>query len=96
MNGSGNLMKAGMKVTVLYFASVKEQLGKAREELELPAGVATVEAVRAHLRERGGVWAETLGESRRISAAVNEDMVAPGARISAGDEIAFFPPVTGG
>lgn len=85
-----------MKVTVLYFASVKEQVGKAREELELPSGVTTVEAVRAFLRERGGAWAETLAERRRITAAVNQDMVKPGAPVQAGDEIAFFPPVTGG
>jgi len=85
-----------VKVTVLYFASVKEQVGKAREELELPSGVTTVDAVRAFLRERGGAWAETLAEKRRITAAVNQDMVKPGAPVKAGDEIAFFPPVTGG
>ena len=85
-----------MKVTVLYFASVKEQVGKAREELELPAGVSTVEDVRAWLRKRGGAYAETLAENRRITAAVNQDMVPATARIKPGDEVAFFPPVTGG
>jgi molybdopterin synthase sulfur carrier subunit len=85
-----------VKVTVRYFASVKEQLGIDAEELELPAGVATVGGVRAHLRARGGAWAETLAESRRITAAVNQDMVKPAAAVKAGDEVAFFPPVTGG
>ena len=85
-----------MKITVLYFASVKEQVGKAREELELPAGVSTVEDVRALLRKRGGAYAETLAESRRITAAVNQDMVRSTAAVKPGDEVAFFPPVTGG
>lgn len=85
-----------MKVTVRYFASVKEQLGTDAEEIELPAGISTVAAVRAHLRSRGGAWAETLAETRRITAAVNQDMVKPTAAVKPGDEVAFFPPVTGG
>lgn len=85
-----------MKVTVRYFASVKESVGTDSEVLELPAGVSTVAAVRAHLRARGGAWAETLAETRRITAAVNQDMVKGGAVVKAGDEVAFFPPVTGG
>jgi sulfur-carrier protein len=85
-----------VKVKVRFFAAVKEQLGRDAEELELPADVSTVGALRAHLRSRGGAWAEALAESRRITAAVNQDMVKPGAAIKAGDEVAFFPPVTGG
>ena len=85
-----------MKVTVRYFASVKESVGTDAEVLDLPAGVATVAAVRAHLRARGGAWAETLAETRRITAAVNQDMAKPAAAVKAGDEVAFFPPVTGG
>lgn len=85
-----------MKVTVRYFASVKESVGKDSEVIELPAGVATVAGVRAHLRARGGAWAETLAETRRVRAAVNQDMVKAAAPIKAGDEVAFFPPVTGG
>ena len=85
-----------MKITVRYFAAVKESVGREAEELDVPAGVRTVGALRAWLRERGGAWAETLAESRRITSAVNQDMAKPGAAIRAGDEIAFFPPVTGG
>jgi molybdopterin synthase sulfur carrier subunit len=85
-----------MKVIVRYFASVKEQLGKDSELVELPEGVSTVAGVRAHLCGRGGAWAETLAESRRVTAAVNQDMVKPTAAVKAGDEVAFFPPVTGG
>ena len=89
-----------MKVTVLYFASLREQVGKASEEVELPAGVATVGALRKHLIGRGGAWQASMAEARNVRTAVNQDMVPPraagAAAIKAGDEIAFFPPVTGG
>jgi sulfur-carrier protein len=85
-----------VRIKVRYFASVKEQLGRDFEELELPDSVGTVAGVRAHLSARGGVWAETLADSRRITAAVNQDMVKPTAAVACGDEVAFFPPVTGG
>ena len=84
------------RVTVRFFASVKESLGTEAEELELPDGVSTVAAVRAHLRSRGGAWAETLADTRRITAAVNQDMAKASSPVQAGDELAFFPPVTGG
>ena len=85
-----------MRVTLLFFASLREQLGRPREELELPAGIATVGALREHLRARGEPWANVFAPNRPIRAAVNKDMVQPAAAIKAGDEIAFFPPVTGG
>jgi molybdopterin synthase sulfur carrier subunit len=85
-----------MKVKVLYFAALREQLGTAGEELELPAGVATVAALRSHLRGRGGVWERALADSKLVRMAVNQDMAQPAAAIRAGDEVAFFPPVTGG
>jgi molybdopterin synthase sulfur carrier subunit len=85
-----------VKVTVLFFASLREQLGQPREEVELPAGVSTVGALREHLRARGGAWASAFAANRPVRAAVNQDMVQPAAAIKSGDEIAFFPPVTGG
>ena len=85
-----------MKVKILYFASVREKLGRDAEELDLPVGVATVAGLRSHLRARGGVWAEAMTESKLLRAAVNQDMAQAAAAIKAGDEIAFFPPVTGG
>ncbi len=85
-----------MKVKVLYFASVREKLGKDAEDLDLPAGVATVAGLRSHLRARGGAWAEAMAEGKLLRAAVNQDMAQPAAAIKAGDEVAFFPPVTGG
>ena len=85
-----------MKVKVLFFAGLREQLGTAGEEVELPAGVTTVEALRSHLKTRGGAYEKVLSGKSIIRAAVNQDMVQPSARIKAGDEVAFFPPVTGG
>ncbi|HYD56315.1 MAG TPA: molybdopterin converting factor subunit 1 [Burkholderiales bacterium] len=85
-----------MKVKVLFFASVKERLGTEAEELELPAAVSTVAALRAHLRARGGAYEEVFAEKRLVKAAVNQDMVPSSAGIKSGDEVAFFPPVTGG
>jgi len=81
---------------VLFFASLREQLGTAAEEIELPAGVATVAALRSHLAHSGGAWEGALAEKKNVRAAVNQDMVQPSAAIKAGDEVAFFPPVTGG
>ena len=85
-----------MKVKVLYFASVRGRLGKDAEEIDLPAGVATIVGLRSHLRSRGGAWAEVLADGKLLRAALNQDMSQPTAAIKAGDEVAFFPPVTGG
>jgi molybdopterin synthase sulfur carrier subunit len=85
-----------MKVKVLYFAALREQLGTPAEEIELPAGVGTVAALRSHLRGRGGAWELALADGKLVRAALNQDMAAPAAALKAGDEVAFFPPVTGG
>ena len=85
-----------MKVKLLYFAALREQLGTAGEALELPAGVGTVTTLRSHLRGRGGAWELALADSKLVRTAVNQDMAPPSAPVKAGDEVAFFPPVTGG
>jgi len=85
-----------VKVRVLFSAALREQLGTPGEELEVPAGVATVAALRSHLRGRGGAWQLALADGKLIRMAVNQDMAQPSAAIKAGDEVAFFPPVTGG
>lgn len=83
-------------VTVLYFARLREALGKEQEELVLPEGVNTIGDLTAFLRQRGGAWSSELGTGRSVRVAVNQDMAAPGTVIRGGEEIAFFPPVTGG
>ena len=85
-----------MKVKVLFFASLREQLGTSAEEVELPVNVSTVGGLRNYLMQRGAAWQGALADKRNVRAAVNQDMVNPNAPIKAGDEVAFFPPVTGG
>jgi molybdopterin synthase sulfur carrier subunit len=85
-----------MKVKVLFFAALREQLGTAGEEIELPAGVSSVAGLRAHLMQRGDAWQAVLGDKKLVRIAVNQEMVTPVSAIRAGDEVAFFPPVTGG
>jgi molybdopterin synthase sulfur carrier subunit len=85
-----------LKLRILYFASIREKLGVDAEEVDLPTGVATIAALRTHLRSRGGAWADAMAEGKLLRAAVNQDMAQPAAAIKAGDEVAFFPPVTGG
>lgn len=85
-------------IHVRYFASLREAVGTAAEEL--PPESATVADLLEQLRARGGPWAEALGgptgSGRRILAAVNQEMARPDTPIADGDEVAFFPPVTGG
>jgi molybdopterin synthase sulfur carrier subunit len=85
-----------MKVMVLYFARLREAVGRDREEIDLPAGVATVAALRDWLVARGDPWASAFGEIRRIRAAVDQQMAGDEAALTEGAEVAFFPPVTGG
>ena len=84
-----------MKVKLRFFAALRERFG-AGEELDLPKEITTVDALRGHLRTRGGEWAAAFAANRPVRAAVNQDMAQADVRIKAGDEIAFFPPVTGG
>lgn len=84
-----------MKFKVLYFASLREALGVGQEIVEAPAAVCSVATLRSFLAARGdGVAA--LAPGRNVRAAVNQQMVAGDAPIAEGDEVAFFPPVTGG
>ena len=85
-----------MAVTVLYFARLKEALGCGSERVVPPPGTGTVAALREHLRARGGVWDAELAASKPVRVAVNQSMASTDTPIHAGDEIAFFPPVTGG
>ncbi|HET7157505.1 MAG TPA: molybdopterin converting factor subunit 1 [Burkholderiales bacterium] len=82
-------------VTILYFARLREALGTASETLTLPSHVVDLAGVRTMIVERGGAWSEALG-AKRIRAAVNQDMGSDATPVKDGDEIAFFPPVTGG
>lgn len=80
-------------INVLFFAQVKELVGVDR--LEMEAEFNTAEALRAHLSERGDKWQLAL-ESGKLLVAVNQTICPLDSEIKDGDEIAFFPPVTGG
>lgn len=83
-------------VKILYFARLREDLGQSAEDVALPEGVTTVAGLRAHLSARGDAWASALAAGKALRVAVNQDMADPATPIRPGDEVAFFPPVTGG
>ena len=83
-----------MKVQIRYFASIREAVGRGSEEWE--TGAATLAQLRAELLTRGGAYAEALGPGRALRMALNQVMADEAAALTAGAEVAFFPPVTGG
>jgi molybdopterin synthase sulfur carrier subunit len=87
-------LKVGMKL--LYFAWVRERIGKPAEEVELPPGIATVADLVAWLTKRGDEYAHAFENPKVIRAAIDRAHVKPDAAIAGAREIAFFPPMTGG
>jgi len=83
-------------IQLIYLARLREALGTSKEEVELPRDVGTVAALLAWLRTRGGAWAAELAPGRAVRVAVNYDMARADTPVTAGDEVALFPPVTGG
>jgi sulfur-carrier protein len=81
---------------LLYFAWVRERVGKSEETVELPAGVATVADLMNWLAARGEEYAFAFENPKIIRAAINHAHVKPGASLAGATEIAFFPPMTGG
>ena len=83
-------------VTLLYFASLRESLGVSRELVALEGANATVSGLVEQLRNRDGRWSEAFAPGKSWRVAVNQDMANLATPLKPGDEIAFFPPVTGG
>ena len=83
-----------MKVTVKYFASIREALGQGSETVETSAG--SIAALRDELLARGGAYATSLARGKAVRAALDREMSDEAAGLSEGCEVAFFPPVTGG
>lgn len=81
---------------LLYFAWLRARIGQAEEELAVPAEVRDVAGLLLWLRGRGGGYAEALRDLSVIRVAVNQDYVGRDHPIREGDEVALFPPVTGG
>lgn len=82
-------------ILISYFARYREQLNLGGEKLPLTATLKSIDDVRQLLIARGGVWAEVLGESN-LMCALNQELCNSDQAIEDFDEIAFFPPVTGG
>ena len=85
-----------MRIKVLLFANLRERVGNAVEVVDIPDSASTVAGLRLHLMKRGGAWQEVLSDMKVVRVAVNHDMAAANAPLNPGDEVAFFPPVTGG
>lgn len=83
-------------VHLLWFAWLRERLGGGEEVLELPADVTDVAGLLAHLAARGPAYAEALAARMGVRCAVNQEFATPATPVRPGDEVAFFPPVTGG
>lgn len=82
-------------LNIHYFASVREQLGSAGEQLTLPEGAETVADLIAVLQSRGAAWA-LLADPQQVLVAVDQSVSDRSHRLSGSEEIAFFPPMTGG
>jgi molybdopterin synthase sulfur carrier subunit len=89
-------MTAPASVTVLYFAWLRERVGRSEETVDLPADVRSVGALIAWLAGRDPAHATALAEANKIRCAVNQEFAGPDTPLKPGDEVAFFPPVTGG
>ncbi len=83
-----------MKVTVKYFASIRETIGAASESLDTPAQ--TLSALRDELIASSPTHAECLARGRAVRLALNQVMADESVALTEGAEVAFFPPVTGG
>lgn len=83
-------------VRIVYLARLREALACDAEAWPLPAADIDVAALLAALRARGGAWSRELATGRAVRVAVNQVMAAPSTPVRAGDEVALFPPVTGG
>ncbi|MGI4953418.1 MAG: molybdopterin converting factor subunit 1 [Janthinobacterium lividum] len=81
---------------VLYFAWMRERMGRSEEDLTLPPGVASVGGLVEWLRARDAAGVAAFAETAIVRAAVNQEFAQPDTPVRDGDEVAFFPPVTGG
>lgn len=81
---------------ILYFAWLREKVGTASENVSPPADVATVEALMDWLAGLDAAHAAAFADRAVVRVAVNQDHAGPDAAVTADDEVAFFPPVTGG
>lgn len=87
---------ATRRVRLIYFAWVREKVGLASEDVELPGSVDTVESLVAWLKQRGPQYGDAFAKPQVVRAALDKVHVKPTAALGSAREVAFFPPVTGG
>ena len=83
-------------MNIFYFALIREHIGTSSENIDLPTGVDTVDALLTHLENKGDNYKAAFAQSDLIRVAVNNEYVGLEHKITANDEIAIFPPMTGG
>jgi sulfur-carrier protein len=95
---SGNPIVWGARlVTILYFAWIRDRLGRSQDSIALPEGACSVHDVMRNLGLRDATYGAVFGaDGGSIRCAVNQEFAGPEDRVQPGDELAFFPPVTGG
>jgi len=82
-------------IEVKYFARFREELGTAGEQIAL-SEADSLESLLTGLRGRGGAWSRLFAADQRVMMAVNQEVADPATPLRDGDEVALFPPVTGG
>jgi len=85
-----------MALDILYFAWVREMIGRGEERVDPPPEVVTVRDLATWLARRGGGYAEALADAGKLRAAIDQQFVPLDAPIGTAREVAIFPPVTGG
>lgn len=85
-----------MKINLLYFAKVRETSGIDQEEIDIASDIITVADLIDFLKLRGSQWQAIFNPSSSVRTAVNQELVEANHLINANDEVAFFPPITGG
>jgi molybdopterin synthase sulfur carrier subunit len=83
-------------IRVRYFASLRERVGCEDESIAWSSDWRTVDDLRGWLCARGGVWEEAFAQDSQLMCAINEELATPAALLADEDDVAFFPPVTGG
>jgi len=81
---------------LVYFAWVRERVGKAEEDIVPPESITTVTELMTWLSKRGEEYAHAFENPKVIRAAIDKRHVQPDTRIAGAREVAFFPPMTGG
>ncbi len=85
-----------MRIQLKLFASLREAVNVSSESLDLPKEVQTTDQLRIWLATRGEAWALAFAPTKVLRVAVNQNMIEESVQLSDGQEVAFFPPVTGG